>query len=135
MTTEQVIEPLTGLEALSGEDIVSDLVTQVAAGLSANCYLRGLDSYASYSAIIQISLQLKDLDVIQVDQNLAIGVHDPGRPSRPIKVKIAETTVEIVRERSGLLPPSLERMIDGNIPPATSQKKRFYAPRAKGSAG
>jgi hypothetical protein len=116
--TEQSMEPPGGVESLTGEDIVQDVAQRVAAALAGNCFLRGLDSYSSYSARVTIELQLRDLDVTQVEKTLVIGKHDPGRPSQPVKVKVPEATVEAVRERSGSLPPNLERLVSGDIPAA-----------------
>jgi hypothetical protein len=127
ITTEESIEPLGGAEALSGVDIVEDVAQRVAAALAGNCYLRESDGYRAYSAKVTIELQLQDLDITQVEKTLVIGKHDPGLPSRPIKVEVPQATVEDVRKRSGLLPPSLERLINGDAPPAKT--RRFYAPR------
>lgn len=114
-------------QQLSGTEIVEDIAQRVAAALAGNCYLRATDAYSSYGTKVQIDLQLKDLDTTRVEKSFTIGQHEPGIPSRSVKVEISEATAREIRERSGTLPPSLERMVDGDAPP----EKRFYAPRQK----
>jgi hypothetical protein len=53
-----------------------------------NCFLRGSNCYASYSASIQIGLQLKDIGTIPVQQAWVVVAHEGGIPSRPVHVEV-----------------------------------------------
>ena len=122
------IEVLSG-EELSSSEIINDLLRQVENALSKNANLQETNAYRSYTAEIEIEIQLNDVDVQHMNEKITIGCLDAGRPSIPFEVEIPEAPAREVRERSRLpAPENLEHAVDGSIP-QPARRKRFYAPR------
>ncbi len=125
--------PIEALDAgLTGVEIIEDVCSRLAAELANSCYLTKLCAYRGYSGKIVAELQLEDFDATGVTAAVTVGPPDPARPSRRYEVEIPDTAPSGARERSGQESPSLERVVDGSVPPVI--KKRFYAPREKPAA-
>jgi hypothetical protein len=61
------IEVLSG-EELSSSEIINDLLRQVDDALSKNANLQETNAYRSYTAEIEIEIQLNDVDVQHMDE-------------------------------------------------------------------
>lgn len=118
-------------ETITGSEIIADICSRIVNELGKSCHLRETDSYGGYSAKVTVEIQLRDIDPVTVEASLTIGNHNSATPSRRIVVEIPAVSPTTARERSGTLPPSLERMIDGS---ELAPVKRYYAPRQKKSA-
>ncbi len=129
---EQREEPIL-VEQISGTEIIDDLAARLVEGLAGNCYLTANDAYASYSAKMVVEIQLIDVNTPTVSKTLVVGELDPSTPTHQVTIDVPPTTANEVRERSGTLPPSLERMVDGSelSSAATVEKRRYYTPRTR----
>lgn len=99
------------IEALSGAEIIDDIIAQIRRKLQTSCDLRDADSYGQgFSAEIKISLKLYAMDVIPAELTVVI----PARVEPPVSteqttvtpIEVEETLVipqeldlELVRER------------------------------------
>lgn len=126
-----MMEPLTAPEtALTGREIVDDVCARLAQELEKSCYLTAACAYRAYAGKITVELQLEDFDTTQLKASVTVNKPNPARPSRRFEIDLSQTAASEVRERSGLQPPSLERLIDaGNDAQATEPPRRRYVPR------
>lgn len=131
------------IEAISGQEIITDFADQIARKLSMDCNLRGSDSYAlGYSGTAKISLRLFGMDTATVEIEVPISKGSlQGAPSVEIEAEIDvphEADLELVRKRSEQPSPSLEASEEPVQ--ALQYKKRRYnkalplAPTAGGGA-
>lgn len=113
-------------EALTGEEIIVDLLEQVALKLRSDCNLRDSDSYlGGYSAKISIHLEAYGLDTAKVETQLAIGASREDTESEVIHEIIdipVETDLDAVRDRSDQEIPTLSQETSS---PLTPQKRRY----------
>jgi hypothetical protein len=133
---EAIMEPVAVPGRISGQEVINDLLDRLAEKLATSCDLRSSDSYAAYSARVQIELQLTDVDTVSASQQITVGTLDAEQRSQRITVNVPPVSPEEVEERLGLpQTESLERCVDGSLPepPAASAKAskepRYYTPR------
>ncbi len=132
------------VEGLTGEEIIVDVLEQVAAKLRNDCNLREADAYTGgYNGWVEVHLNLRGLDMAKVDSKVIVGapatVTFLGAGEQAVEVieKTVEAMVEIpletklnlVRERSGQDIPTLGKD-DAGLPVV---KKRHYAKRTIGA--
>lgn len=128
------------VEGLTGEEIIVDVLEQVAAKLRGDCNLREADAYTGgYDGWVELHLNLRGLDLAKVDSRVIVGapattmLAGPGEYEAEMETKTVDTVVEIpletklnlVRERSGQDIPTLGKDEDGR--PVV--KKRHYQKR------
>lgn len=120
------------VEGLTGEEIIGDVLEQVAGKLRGDCNLRETDSYTGgYDGWVEVHLNLHGLDTAAVKTKVVFGsvVEDPLAGKVDAKVEIAlEPRLNVVRERSGQDVPTLAKDEEGK----TVVKKRHYAQRQAG---
>jgi hypothetical protein len=118
---------------ISGQEVVADLLDRVAERLTRSCDLRESDSYASYSAVVSITLQLVDVDTISLSQQITVGSLDAEQLAQQITINVPTITPEEIEERLDLKPtPAPERPVDGSMPEAKTVApavRRYYTPR------
>lgn len=116
------------VEALSGHEIIDDLVETIRTRLRSDCNLRDSDAYmGGYSAKISIHVECYGLDVVMVDSNVVVGTpqSDPDEiVHEDIEIAV-ETNLDLVRERSEQAVPTLSQDIEGK----PEVKKRKYTRR------
>lgn len=127
------------VEGLTGEEIINDLLEQIAAKLRGDCNLREMDAYTGgYEGTAKIHLKLHGLDTAEVKLDIPLGTPDdaeyPEVGELPIETEVdaeidvkLEPRLNLVRERSGQDVPTLSKDEDG----APIVKKRHYAKRQK----
>jgi hypothetical protein len=118
------------VEALSGEEVIIDLCSQLAERLRRDCNLRPSDAYPSgYRGNIRVHLELFGMDQVSVEAEIPISVGKPeGTADRVIdeEVEIAqEPALNLVRERSDQPVPTL-----ANEGGELVTRPRRYVPRA-----
>ncbi len=117
------------VEGLTGEEIIEDLLDQVATKLRGDCNLRDTDSYTGgYDGWVEVHLNLHGLDTASVKTKIVFGVktEDPDAEEAIVRVDIPlEPRLNLVRERSGQDVPTLAKDDEGK----TVVKKRHYAKR------
>lgn len=120
------------VEPLSGEEIVIDLCSQIAAKLRNDCNLRASDAYSQgYSAKVTIHLEAYGMDTATVDTQVSTG------KQRDNPDELLDTTYEIpqdealnkVRERSDQPVPTLAE--EGGQP-VVRQRRYVKAERISG---
>jgi len=128
------------VEGLSGEEIINDVLDQVAEKLRGDCNLREMDAYTGgYDGTVKVHLNLRGLDTAEVKVDVHVSapaetgfpaVGDPSIVETEIDadVEIAlEPRLNVVRERSGQDVPTLGKDEEG----AVVVKKRHYAKKQK----
>lgn len=128
------------VEGLTGEEIINDLLDQVAEKLRGDCNLREMDAYTGgYDGSVKVHLNLRGLDtaVVKIDVPVSAPASEdfPTDDDSPIvdteidaDVEIAlEPRLNVVRERSGQDVPTLGKDEEG----AVVVKKRHYAKKQK----
>lgn len=127
------------VEGLTGEEIINDLLDQVAEKLRGDCNLREMDAYTGgYEGTVKIHLKLHGLDTAEVKMDIPVtrpaDEEFPEVGESPIdtevdaEVEIAqEPRLNLVRERSGQDVPTLSKDEEG----AVVVKKRHYAKKQK----
>ena len=115
---------------LTGSEIIQDVCGRIESELSKSCHLRETDSYGGYSARLVFEIRPIDIDPVTVEGTLVVNNHDSSMPSRRFEMNFSGSP-EAVRQRSGSVPPPLERMVDGSAPEVAPARKRFYARPAK----
>jgi hypothetical protein len=124
------LEPIEPPETeLTGEEIIEDAASRLVEALRRSCYLTATCAYRSYSGRITAELQLSDFDTTTVTATAVIVNPDPARPNEHFAVEIPTASHAIVRERSELTAPSLERFEETQIP-TKREKRRYYIPRS-----
>jgi hypothetical protein len=123
------------VEGLSGEEIINDVLDQVAQRLHGDCNLRASDSYTGgYDGWVEVHLNLHGMDRTTVKTKIVMGPikgDDPNQTTVETKVEIPlEPALNLVRERSGQGVPTLSKGDDGE--PVV--KKRQYSKRSFGGA-
>jgi hypothetical protein len=128
------------VEGLSGEEIINDVLDQVAEKLRGDCNLREMDAYTGgYDGSVKVHLNLRGLDTAEV--KVDVHVSAPASEDFPVDgespiintevdadVEIAlEPHLNVVRERSGQDVPTLGKNEEG----AVVVKKRHYAKKQK----
>lgn len=129
---------------LSGEEVIGDVLDQVAKALRRDCNFRSSDAYSGgYEGKIKINLTLRSIDAPVVEMEIPItpdrkqmAGEDAGVETAEVQVEAdveipLETNLEEVRERSGQVQP--EQSLDPNAPQPQSQRRK-YARRAEGGA-
>jgi hypothetical protein len=124
------------VEGLTGEEIINDLLAQVAEKLRGDCNLREMDAYpGGYEGTVKIHLKLHALDTAEIKAEIPVSAPAekdfPAAGDPAIVDTEAETEVDIeleprlnvVRERSGQDVPTLSKDENG----AVVVKKRHYA--------
>jgi hypothetical protein len=126
------------VEGLTGEEIIVDVLEQVAERLRADCNLRDTDAYAGgYDGWVEVHLNLRGLDLAKVDSKVIVGApasvlatgakeDAPEVEQKTVDAMVEiplETKLNVVRERSGQDVPTLSKDEDGR--PVI--KKRHYA--------
>lgn len=134
------------VEGLTGEEIIVDMLDQVAAKLRNDCNLRETDAYqGGYDGWVEVHLNLRGLDLAKVDNKVIVNApasatykglqeHEAGikaesapeitKKTVDAMVEIPlETKLNVVRERSGQDVPTLSKDESGR--PVV--KKRHYA--------
>jgi hypothetical protein len=105
------MENLVEVEALSGTEIIDDILAQIKRKLQYSCDLRSTDAYGQgYSATIDIHLKLYSVDTVSLD--MTVNMEAKGEPPvsteevivTPLevseKVEIPqELDIELIRER------------------------------------
>jgi hypothetical protein len=128
------------VEGLTGEEIINDLLDQVAEKLRGDCNLREMDAYTGgYDGSVKVHLNLRGLDTAEVKVDVHVSapaetgfpaVGDPSIVETAVDddVEIAlEPHLNVVRERSGQDVPTLGKDEEG----AVVVKKRHYAKKQK----
>jgi hypothetical protein len=129
---------------LSGEEVIGDVLDQIAKGLRRDCNFRGSDAYSGgYEGKIMIKLTLRGIDAPQVEMEIPILPDKSVVLEDSAEYKLREVNVEQevdipletdlneVRERSGQVEP--EQTLDPTAP-QPENKRRKYARRAEGAA-
>ncbi len=120
-------EPILAQEtALTGHEIIDDVCARLAGELEKNCYLTSACAYNSYAGKVTAELQLMDFDATPLKASVTIGKPNPARPSRRFELDLPSTTASDARERSGSLPPSLERQIDDAVGAAPPPRRNYF---------
>jgi hypothetical protein len=121
------------VEGLSGEEIIIDVLDQVAAKLHGDCNLRENDNYTGgYDGYVEVHLNLHGLDKVNVKTRIIIGTEAPDPDQKTIDARVDIPLVpelNTVRERSGQGIPTMAKDEDGR--PVV--KKRHYG-KARGGA-
>lgn len=111
------------VEPLTGEEIINDLCSLIAAKLRGDCNLRESDAYAGgYSATIKIHLEAYGMDTATVEAEVATGKQQEN-PDELIDTTLevpVEPALDAVRERSDQPVPSLA--LDSNAPPTRQRR-------------
>ena len=124
------------VEGLTGEEIINDVLEQVAAKLRNNCDLRETDAYTGgYEGTVDIHLKIHGFDLAEVKTSIQVSAPAVAQQLGEIKETAIEAHVDIpvephlnlVRERSGQDIPSLGKDENGQI----VIKKRHYAKKQK----
>ena len=122
------------VEGLTGEEIINDVLEQVAARLRSNCNLRVTDSYTGgYEGTVDVHLKLHGFDLHDVKTSVPVsapaiaGAETSGEADEgeeiDAQVDIAlEPRLNLVRERSDQDIPSLGKDASGQV----VIKKRRY---------
>ena len=128
------------VEGLTGEEVINDLLDQVAEKLRGDCNLREMDAYTGgYDGSVKVHLKLHGLDTAEIKTE--ISVIAPATEDFPVdgESPVIDTEVDaeieipleprlnIVRERSGQDVPTLGKNEEG----AVVVKKRHYAKKQK----
>jgi hypothetical protein len=125
------------VEGLTGEEVINDLLDQVAEKLRHDCHLRNSDAYTGgYEGTVEVHLKLRSLDTAVVNTKLIVGAPDsvalpagedaPAIEETEIEAKVEiplEPRLNMVRERSGQDVPTLAKDESGK----TIIQKRHYA--------
>ena len=120
------------VEGLTGEEIINDVLDQVAEKLRNNCNLREADAYTGgYEGTVDVHLKLRGFDLAEVKVKVEVKRPAETEQSGEIEeteldehVEIAlEPRLNLVRERSGQEIPSLGKDENGHA----VVKKRRYA--------
>ena len=115
------------VEGLTGEEIIEDLLDQIANKLHGDCNLRATDSYTGgYDGWVEVHLNLHGLDKSTIKARITIGkdTDDPDAEMVDARVDIpVEPRLNVVRERSGQDVPTLAKNEEGKV----VVKKRHYA--------
>lgn len=120
------------VEGLTGEEIINDVLEQVAAKLRNNCDLRETDAYTGgYEGTVDVHLKLRGFDLAEVNTKIEVKAPAITQQSGQLTETEIEAHVDIpvephlnlVRERSGQDIPSLGKDENGQI----VIKKRHYA--------
>jgi hypothetical protein len=125
-------EPVEMTGAVSGSDVIQDLLDRVGERLSLCNDLRPTDSYSAYAARVTVEIQLTDVAPVEVTAHVAVGSIDPRQPSQQITLNVPTVEAAGIMERSGLQPASLERFADDDAARAAAEetaapkRKRFY---------
>jgi hypothetical protein len=127
----QVVEPINGEESIVDsmsqletklrdgfETILQDVLVQTAQRLRGDCNLREVDAYpGGYSGQIDVKLELYGMDYVTVEQQIQVGkkqVTDESTEVLEEKLTIErEEDLDKVRDRSGLIAPSLDLNEEG----------------------
>lgn len=141
---EQVVD----IPGLNGEEIITDLLEQVAGKLRRDCNLRQSDSYVNgYSAEITVKIHCYGIDTAEVDSTLHVQKHPPAKVAGPEKTTEVESEIRVahepdlsaVRERSQQTAPDVEHVpepLDGSEREIKKPARRSYGkPVANGGAG
>ena len=124
------------VEGLTGEEIIVDVLEQVAAKLRGDCNLREADSYTGgYDGWVEVHLNLRGLDTALVKTKIVMGTagEDPDQITVVAKIPIElEPALNVVRERSGQEIPSLGKDETGKI---VVKKRRYGKPQFGGATG
>lgn len=124
------------VEGLTGEEIINDVLAQVAEKLRTDCNLREMDAYTGgYEGTVKIHLKLRALDTAEIKMEIPVSAPAEVEITDPIvetevdaEVDIAlEPRLNLVRERSGQDVPTLSKDENG----AVVVKKRHYARKQK----
>jgi hypothetical protein len=111
------------VEALSGEEIVIDLCSQLAEKLRKDCNLRESDSYqGGYMAKITVHLEAYGMDTATVDATVATGT-EQDHPDELLDAEYeipVEPLLNVVRERSEQPVPTLAE--EGGQPVVKSRR-------------
>jgi hypothetical protein len=128
------------VEGLTGEEIINDLLAQVAERLRSDCNLREMDAYTGgYEGTVKVQLKLYALDTAEIKMDIPVSAPaETGFPAADnpaivetevgteVKIEL-EPRLNLVRERSGQDVPTLGKDENGTV----VVKKRHYARRQK----
>lgn len=121
------------VEALTGREIVNDLLVQIDEKLSRDCNLRDTDSYqGGYSAKVTIHLEAYGMDTVIVEASVTTGKpqDSPDELLDDVLEIPVEPALDQVRERSGQPVPTLAVNESGQ----PEIRQRRYTRRAGGGA-
>lgn len=122
------------VEGLSGEEIINDVLEQVASRLRNNCNLRLIDCYmGGYEGTVEVHLKLHGFDLTEIKSSIAVSV--PASPAcagtggeiqhteitEHVEIPL-EPRLNLVRERSDQGIPSLGKDANGQ---AAIKKRRY----------
>ena len=80
-TITPIMTPVEVSGQISGDRIVTDILSRIREKLEASNSLRSVDSYQGYSFVAEVQLQLQDVDRVEVTASVKAGVIDPGKPA------------------------------------------------------
>ena len=80
MSTLAIMTPVEVSGQISGDRIVTDILSRIREKLEASNSLRSVDSYQGYSFVAEVQLQLHDVDRVEVTASVKAGLIDPGKP-------------------------------------------------------
>jgi hypothetical protein len=124
-------EPLDCASPLAGPDVIEDICRCVAQALQGRAGLLPTDAYGTYSAKAVTTLQLQDVDRVDLRQDVEIGTVDPGKCTQVIEVTVPDVGAVEVRERCEVAEPTFEK--EGSALPA--KPRRWYTPRQPRNKG
>jgi hypothetical protein len=82
-----VMEPVQVSGQISGDRIVTDILSRIRERLESSNSLRSVDSYQSYNFTAEIQLQLRDVDRVEVAASVKAGVIDPSQPVQRVTLQ------------------------------------------------
>jgi hypothetical protein len=82
-----VMEPIQVSGQISGDRIVTDILSRIRERLESSNSLRSVDSYQSYNFTAEIQLQLQDVDTVPVAAHANAGVIDPRQPVQRVTLQ------------------------------------------------
>ena len=130
-TLEPIMEPVHVPGSISGVGVIDDLLNRIGERLSRSDCLRLVDSYKSYNARVVVELQLIDIDMTEVNTEVAVGGFHPTLPVK--RIALGES---VAADEVGEAPPPLERLPDGEVPvPVKPSSKRDYSRSRSPSTG
>jgi hypothetical protein len=115
---------------ISGAAIIDDLLDRIEQRLAKDCGLRATDAYAGYSASVVIRIQVRDVDVTEIEAQIGVGTIDHAQEHQDIHISSAGSGSD-----DQPLGGHLEKPIDSagfeEAPPA----KRQYVSRVRAQRG
>lgn len=120
----------TVIEAISGTEIINDLLDQIKRKLQSSCDLRDMDSYGQgYSATVKIDLKLYGMDTTTFEGTIdIIPKAEPPAESTPVELGMTvdveqELDLEALRERSNAPLPEPPQAEEESRMPARLRRK------------